>query len=195
MAAPQLPILLLEGKEEKKVKMLLRDAFRYQVDGFSEKKASMWVSALGLEAEDGAQQIKALVKDLQRVIFGTLYEDLDRNGTVKLLPKETSKELKILLANSIADFLPKWREQCIQNQVSPPKLVDFDWRVDVASSSNVLSRMMVPKVFVEMTIQKEATEHRKMAGTKNVQFELSKEALGTLVKSLGKIRDQLANIK
>eukprot|EP00472_Partenskyella_glossopodia_P005284 CAMPEP_0197518128 /NCGR_PEP_ID=MMETSP1318-20131121/3257_1 /TAXON_ID=552666 /ORGANISM="Partenskyella glossopodia, Strain RCC365" /LENGTH=158 /DNA_ID=CAMNT_0043068225 /DNA_START=38 /DNA_END=514 /DNA_ORIENTATION=+ len=156
----------------------------------SEKKCSAWGEELGI---DGGS-VREIVEALEEVITGTLYGDLDRNGTVKLLPKKASKELKILLANSIADFLPSWRESCVNNIVSPPKLLDFDWRVDIASSSNVLSRMLVPSVLVEMTLQDEATHHREMAGTRNVQFELSKEALGTLVKSLGKIRDQLANI-
>lgn len=114
---------------------------------------------------------------------------------MKLLPRGASKDLKILLANAIAERVDAWRENCVNSQVSPPKLVDFDWRVDVASSSNVLSHMMVPAVLVELTIQEQATQSRQMASTKNVQFELSKEALGTLVKSLGKIRDQLSNIK
>ncbi|GAB5368226.1 hypothetical protein AAMO2058_001300900 [Amorphochlora amoebiformis] len=184
-------ILELEGKEEKLVKRLLQDSFRYRCDGMSESKLDGISEALGVEKV----RAKEVISELQRVISGTLYDSRDRNGTVKLLPKSASKNLKILLANEIADQLPRWRESSVSNLVSPPKLIDFDWRVDVASSSSVLSRMILPTVFVEITIQEQARKHREMSGTRNIHFELSKEALGTLVRSLGKIRDQLSNVK
>jgi hypothetical protein len=101
-----------------------------------------------------------------------------------------------------------------------------DWRVDVKTSSNLLSRMSVPTVLVGMKVflthSLYAIELRQMGlfkifslfsrfyfrqvqdiptqvgvvpDVKNVQFELSKEALQTMLDGLNKIRDQLGAIQ
>jgi hypothetical protein len=93
-----------------------------------------------------------------------------------------------------------------------------DWRVDMKTSSNHLSRMAVPTVIVEMKVrwlqergagrpargaraedraqlQETAARVDRMPGTRDVQFELDKETLATMLDGLGKIRDQLAGLK
>jgi hypothetical protein len=61
--------------------------------------------------------------------------------------------LKKGLAKIMAAHAAEWRESALATLVSPPKLVDFDWRVDTKTSSNHLSRMAVPTVFVEMRVR------------------------------------------
>jgi COMM domain containing 9 len=63
------------------------------------------------------------------------------------------------------------------------------------TSSNYLSRMQVPTVMVQMEVQQNPTKAGVMPGVQDVQFELSKETLATMLDGLGKIRDQLASMK
>jgi hypothetical protein len=79
-------------------------------------------------------------------------------------------------------------------QVSAPKLIDFDWRVDVKTSSNIMSRMAVPTVIVDMALQRAPERQGVLAGVQHVQFELSKQSLATMLDGLTKIRDQLGNL-
>ncbi len=83
---------------------------------------------------------------------------------------------------------------CIPH-VCPPVLSRADWRVDVKTSSNLLSRMSVPTVLVGMKVQDTPTHVGVVPDVKDVQFELSKEALQTMLDGLNKIRDQLGAIK
>jgi COMM domain containing 9 len=80
--------------------------------------------------------------------------------------------------------LRQWKEVLTTAQISLPRLQSFDWRVDVKTASEQISRMAVPTVLVELQVQ-EGTSGRK------VQFELTQEALQAMLDGLGKIRDQL----
>ena len=70
----------------------------------------------------------------------------------------------------IAIFRPEWRGQsllqegklnchlkvvsrlCCVISVSLPRLIDFDWRVDVKTSSDSVTRMAVPTCLVQMKV-------------------------------------------
>jgi len=102
--------------------------------------------------------------------------------------------LKKGICKILVTHAPEWREAATAQLVSPPKLIDFDWRVDLKTASNHLARMAVPTVFVEMKVQAAPVKRGQMPGVKQVQFELSKQALATMLDGLGKIRDQLSSI-
>ena len=76
-----------------------------------------------------------------------------------------------------------------------PKFVDVDWRVDVKSATEQVGRMAVPTVLVDLKTRQQPVSKDAVPGTETVSFELSKEALDTMVDGLSRIRDQLGNIK
>jgi hypothetical protein len=82
------------------------------------------------------------------------------------------KNLRELLSRIIAEQLPNWRKQSIKTMgkcvksdfiysfytqiivspVSLPQLVDFNWRVDIKTSADTLSRMSVPTCILQMQV-------------------------------------------
>ncbi|CAB3984468.1 Hypothetical predicted protein [Paramuricea clavata] len=80
------------------------------------------------------------------------------------------------------------------SQVSLPKLVDFDWRVDVKTSSDAVTRMSMPTCLVQLKIQENACEEKRLPELKCLNVELSKKTLDTMLDGLGKIRDQLSSV-
>ena len=74
------------------------------------------------------------------------------------------------------------------------RLIDVDWRVDLKTSSEEVSNMSVPTVIVKLKVQPEATRAGELAPIRTVQFVLTKEALGTMLDGLRKIREQLDKI-
>jgi hypothetical protein len=76
--------------------------------------------------------------------------------------------------------------------VSLPKLVDIDWTLHVKKSSSQVSRMKVPVALVGFQIEDQPTTSASLPETRRVDFELSREALSTMLDGLGKIRDQLS---
>jgi len=189
----QILLLLLKAKSPKFIDEFFVDTFRYRQDGVSEKKRTEWKDALGISDEE----VRKLYDAVDQVIRQCLYLGLEKDDIAgnAVFPPNFHTNLKALLAKIIASHLVEWREASMNNMVSPPKLIDFDWRVDLKKSSNHLSRMAVPTLFVEMKVQETPEEKEVMPGVKDVQFELSKEALATMLDGLGKIRDQLGSIK
>ncbi len=84
-----------------------------------------------------------------------------------------------------------WKKIASQQLISWPRMVDMDWRVDVMSSSQEVSRMSVPTVILDLKVEDQQQRVGEMPPVRSVNFELSKESLGTLLDGMNKIREQL----
>ena len=83
----------------------------------------------------------------------------------------------------------------MNTQIGLPKLVDMKWRVDLSTASNVIQKMSAPGVVIQLNVQNPSRVVGVMPKTEQVNFEMDKETLSTMLKGLSKIRDQLASIK
>jgi len=82
---------------------------------------------------------------------------------------------------------------------SLPRFEGIDWRVDVRSASDTVSRMSVPTVLVQMRVQNSYNgevppAEGQAVSQRLVTFELNKETLATMLDGLVFVRDQLAAI-
>ena len=91
------------------------------------------------------------------------------------------------------------------------RYIDIDWNIRIKKSSNEIKAMHVPTAIIELQIEDNnnntiptsliynptttTTNSNSIINIKKVDFELSKEALGTMLDGLGKIRDQLSLMK
>lgn len=187
------PLLhFINAKSPKVVDSIFTDIFRYRHDGVSAQKGQQWNELLGgalttVQLEELAASGLALIQE-------ALYDNLPREGVASLLPPDFHAQLKNLISKVVATRLPQWRQGVLSSQVSAPKLVDFDWRVDMKKSSNFLSHMTVPTVLLDFKVQKPIRQKGQMPGVAHHQMELSKEALNTMLDGLTKIRDQLNQV-
>ena len=97
--------------------------------------------------------------------------------------------------------------------VSLPCLIDFDWKVNIKSSSDSASRMAAPTCLVQMNVRphpliKSSHAHKNKydviftggvmprvnQNVRTINVEFSKETLDTMLDGLGKIRDQLSSV-
>ncbi|XP_025084933.1 COMM domain-containing protein 9-like isoform X2 [Pomacea canaliculata] len=78
--------------------------------------------------------------------------------------------------------------------ISLPKLVDFDWRVDVKTSSDAVARMSVPTCILNLQMEGNLEGRDSQTEWQSVNVELSKETLDTMLDGLSKIREQLASV-
>ena len=94
--------------------------------------------------------------------------------------------------------------------------MDVDWRVDVKTSANTVSRMATPTALVQMQVRAPlpldlwaslSTPQRKrpqiakpsvregvVGDVESVNFEASRETLQTMLDGLGKVREQLSAV-
>eukprot|EP01033_Poteriospumella_lacustris_P001588 gene1588-1153_t len=112
----------------------------------------------------------------------------ERGGTVN--PK-----LQQLLAQIIAGHLESWRDAAILSRITLPKLIDFDWALHFQRASSELSDIQIPSILMSLQVEDAPSSTNALPDTRQVQFELSREALETMIDGLGKIRDQLAAMR
>jgi hypothetical protein len=90
--------------------------------------------------------------------------------------------------------LSEWRDASVLSRPSLPRYVGVDWRVDVKAASDVVSSMRVPSLLVDLKVQDQPEATNRVPSARHVEFELSQEALLTMLDGLGRIRDQLGAV-
>ena len=103
-------------------------------------------------------------------------------------------QLAGLFDQIIGHFLVDWQQQATQTGISLPKLIDVDWRVDVKTSGNAVSRMAAPSALVQMQVAAPQVQDGLVGPMQTVTFEMNKETLQSMLDGLGKIREQLQGI-
>lgn len=98
----------------------------------------------------------------------------------------------------ITSKLDVWRESANANRVALPRLKDLAWDIRVvkkASSTGTgaptSTSINVPVVCVNLTVEEQTMASSGPEESK-VNFELSREALATMLDGFGRIKDQLA---
>ncbi|KAG2462821.1 COMD9 protein, partial [Polypterus senegalus] len=111
-----------------------------------------------------------------------------------VFPASFHPNLKNLLTKILLEQSPAWRNDVLAKQISLPQLVDMDWRVDIKTSSDSVSRMAMPTCLVQIKVQDDPGLCQSKPVESTVMVELSKETLETMLDGLGKIRDQLSTV-
>jgi len=90
---------------------------------------------------------------------------------------------------------PLLQEASTNQRPSLPKLIDANWRIDIKSASEQMRKMPpVPCVLLQVEVEAQPTRRDCFPPNEKVSMELSKEALGTMLDGMRKIRDQLSSV-
>ncbi|KAM8968826.1 COMM domain-containing protein 9 [Sarcophilus harrisii] len=181
---------LLKASSKDVVRQLCQESFSSSALG-SKKLLDITCSSLSVTQEEADQLIRAL----HRLTRLAAYQDLSTGEEIlALFPENFHQNLKNLLTKIIMEHVPAWRKEAQANQISLPRLVDLDWRVDVKMASDSITRMAVPTCLLQMKIQEDASLCGDKPAISAVTMELSKETLDTMLDGLGRIRDQLSAV-
>lgn len=145
----------------------------------SSRLALSTAGALGVSPPEAQQLLQSLHSLAHHVVFHSLSgpEQISR-----LFPASFHGSLKNLLTKILLELSPTWRSEVIQEQISLPQLTAFDWRVDMVTSSDSVSRMAVPSCLLQL----------QLGDDEQVVVESSRETLDTMLDGLGRLRQQLA---
>lgn len=151
-------------------------------------------TVLKIETLDDASQLhKALLMCIQVALstgsVEALAELFDAEGA------DIDPKLKQLVGKAIANSLDDWKEAAAFSRVSLPRLIDFDWTLHLTKASNEASTINAqPSMVMSLLVEEQQTSAWQLPECQTVDFELSREALETVVDGLGKIRDQLGQM-
>ncbi|XP_024608385.1 COMM domain-containing protein 9 isoform X1 [Neophocaena asiaeorientalis asiaeorientalis] len=188
---------LLKASSKDVVRQLCQESFSSSALG-SKKLLDVTCSSLSVtqeEAEQGSPSVLQLLQALHRLTRLVVFRDLSSaEAVLALFPENFHQNLKNLLTKIILEHVSTWRAEAQTNQISLPRLVDLDWRVDIKTSSDSISRMAVPTCLLQMKIQEDPSLCGEQPSVSAVTVELSKETLDTMLDGLGRIRDQLSAV-
>ncbi|KAF0874934.1 COMD9 protein, partial [Crocuta crocuta] len=167
------------------VRQLCQESFSSSAVG-SKKLLDITCSSLSVTQEEAEQLLGALHRLTRLAVFRDLSS---AEEILALFPENFHQNLKHLLTKIILEHI--W---AVSFAVSLPRLVDLDWRVDIKTSSDSISRMAVPTCLLQMKIREDPSLCGDKPAVSAVTVELSKETLDTMLDGLGRIRDQLSAV-
>lgn len=115
----------------------------------------------------------------------------DLQALIGYFREDTPDNLKAALSKTIGQNLSTWQQEAANHQVSLPKLKGFDWRIDIKSGSDTVTRLQVPTCLLELKASKSelVSDQGKLHN-----LEMTKENLDTMLLGLNKIREQLSSL-
>ncbi|XP_006014707.1 COMM domain-containing protein 9 [Alligator sinensis] len=182
--------ILLKASSKDVVRQLCQESFSSSTSG-SNRLIDSTCSSLSVTPEEAAQLICSLHSLTRHVVYRGLTSPEE---ILPLFPGNFHQNLKNLLTKIILENISAWRNEAQANQISLPRLVDMDWRVDIKTSSDSISRMAVPTCLLQLKIQEDAALCGNNPMISAMTVELSKETLDTMLEGLGRIRDQLSAV-
>uniref|UniRef100_A0A3Q2PSF1 COMM domain containing 9 n=1 Tax=Fundulus heteroclitus TaxID=8078 RepID=A0A3Q2PSF1_FUNHE len=154
----------------------------------SQRLTENTAATFSIPAAQAAQLIQSLHTLSHHVLF---YNLTSPEQILAVFPESFHSSLKnlitkILLENR-SDF---WK---LLRHVSLPQLKELDWRVDLVTGSDSVSRMAVPTCLVQLKME-DPCPSAVGDSISTVTVELSRESLDTILDGLGRIRDQLSAV-
>ncbi|XP_045893964.1 COMM domain-containing protein 9 [Micropterus dolomieu] len=166
----------------------VRDVCIQSHRGPSRRLAETTSSTLSIPAAQAAQLVQSLHRLSHHVLFNNLSSP---EQILALFPESFHTSLKNLITKILLENSPTWRTDALSDQISLPQLKELDWRVDLVTGSDSVSRMSVPTCLVQLKME----DPCPAAGGKSIStvtVELGRESLDTILDGLGRIRDQLS---
>ncbi|XP_070283904.1 COMM domain-containing protein 9 isoform X1 [Myotis yumanensis] len=181
---------LLKASSKDVVRQLCQESFSSSALG-SKELLDITCSSLSVTQEEAEQLLQAL----HRLTRLAAFRDLSSaEAVLALFPANFHQNLKNLLTKIILENISTWRAEAQADLISLPRLVDLDWRVDIKTASDSISRMVVPTCLLQMKIKEDPSLCKDSPSVSAVTMELSKETLDTMLDGLGRIRDQLSAV-
>lgn len=115
-----------------------------------------------------------------------VYENIAKDDIHKLFPQEVAPELQRLLTLLLQKFHREWREDVLKDKVSLPRLKEVTWNMANQDSEST-DRVAV----INLKLQGDT---QPTSGDTEVKFQLAKDTLETMLKSMYHIRDKLSNV-
>ncbi|KAJ7344625.1 hypothetical protein JRQ81_000575 [Phrynocephalus forsythii] len=182
--------ILLKASSKDFVRQLCQECFSRSATG-SEKLIESICSSLSITPNEANQLICSLHNLTRHIVYHGLTSPEE---ILSLFPEGFHQNLKNLLTKIILENVSVWRNEAQANQISLPRLLDMDWRVDIKTSSDSVSRMAVPTCLLQLKIQEDPALCGNDFETSTLMVEVNKQTLDTMLDGLGRIRDQLSAI-
>lgn len=175
--------LLVNSNSKESVEYILQALWRTRKTGLDATDRHFIAEMLQLPNHSDLDPLLVCLRMLMRKC---VYENISKDEIQKLFPDEVLPELQRLLTLLLQKFQREWREDVLNDQVIMPRLKAMTWNM-----ANQEPEMLDPVAVINLKLQNDAQSH---SGELEVKFQLDKDTLETMLKSMYSIRDQLSDV-
>ncbi|XP_020087714.1 COMM domain-containing protein 9-like isoform X2 [Ananas comosus] len=173
--------LLVGARSKESVEYVLQALWRTRSTGLDAADRAIFRDILRLPSDS---HLDPLLVCLRMLIRRCVYGNIPRDEIQKLFPQEVLPELQRLLTLLLQKFQREWREDALKDQISLPRLKAMTW--DMKENQDSSERAAI----VGLKLQGDT---QSLSGEREVKFQLAKDTLDTMLKSMYFIRDQMSN--
>uniref|UniRef100_A0A6N2MRN9 COMM domain-containing protein n=1 Tax=Salix viminalis TaxID=40686 RepID=A0A6N2MRN9_SALVM len=173
--------LLVRANTKESVEYILQALWRTRQTGLDSADRLVIRDILQLPNDT---DLDPLLVCLRMLIRRCVYENVSKDEIRKCFPEEVLPELQRLLTLLLQKFQTEWRADVFKDQVDFPRLKAMTWNManqDAAEGTD-------PVAVISLKLQNDTQSHSE------VKFQLGKDTLETMVKSMYCIRDQLSDL-
>ncbi|KZV46493.1 COMM domain-containing protein [Dorcoceras hygrometricum] len=174
--------LLVRANSKDSVEYILQALWRTRRTGLDAADRQIFRDILQL-SEDS--DLDPLLVCLRVLIRSCVFENVNKDDIQKLFPAEVLPELQRLLTILLLKFQKEWREDISKDPETVPRLKAMTWNM---ANQNV--QHLEPVAIINLRLQSDAQPN---LGDKNVKFQLAKDSMEMMLKSMYCIKDQLSD--
>ncbi|KAJ8752674.1 hypothetical protein K2173_005563 [Erythroxylum novogranatense] len=176
--------LLVRANSKESVEYILEALWRTRKTGLDTADRHVISEMLQLQNDS---ELDPLLVCLRKLIRRCVYDNISKDEIQKLFPDEVLPELQRLLTLLLQKFQKEWREDVFKDQDTVPCLKAMTWNMAKPDTAEATE----PVAVINLKLQNDSRSH---AGELEVKFQLAKDTLETMLKSMYSIRDQLPDL-
>ncbi|XP_031475669.1 uncharacterized protein LOC116247612 isoform X2 [Nymphaea colorata] len=175
--------LLVRSNSKDSVEFILQTLWKTRKTGLDpyDRETIRGVLQLSNDAE-----LDPLLVCLRTLIRKCVHGNCKRDEVQNLFPPEVSPEIRRLLTILLQKFQIEWQEDARDDKVSLPRLKAMSWNM-----ANQNDERVDHAAIINLKLQDDT---QSVSGEVNVNFQITKDTLETMLKSMYYIRDQLSNV-
>lgn len=175
--------LLVRSNSKESVEYILQSLWKTRKTGLDADDRRVICEMLQLQNDS---DLDPLLVCLRMLIRRCVYENISKDEIQKLFPDEVLPELQRLLTLLLQKFQREWRADIPMDEVSLPRLKAMTWNMATQDTE-----VTEPVAVFNLKLQ---NDKQASQGELDLKFQLSKETLDTMLKSMYCIKDQLSNL-
>ncbi|XP_065028787.1 uncharacterized protein LOC135652073 isoform X1 [Musa acuminata AAA Group] len=187
--------LLVQSSSKESVEYILQALWRTRKTGLDAADRAIIRDMLHLPSDS---DLDPLLVCLRMLIRRCVYENISKDEIQKLFPPEVLPELQRLLTLLLQKFQREWREDVLKDQVSLPRLKAMTCNV-VNQNQDSVEHVAVMNLKINyantfgVDILQLQGDTQSSSGETQVKFQLARDTLETMLKSMYFIRDQMSS--
>ncbi|KAF6150067.1 hypothetical protein GIB67_002849 [Kingdonia uniflora] len=177
--------LLMRSSSKESIEYILQTLWRTRKIGLDSADRDILCGLLQLQNET---DLDPLLVCLRMLIRKCGRENVSKEDILKMFPREVLPELQRLLALLLQKFQREWLDDVRKEKENNlPRLKTMTWNM-----ANQNAESANQHAVINLKLQDDT---QSVLGETEVKFQLTKDTVDTMVKSMYRIRDQLSDMR